>query len=201
MRGAPALEYNVKLIEDEIHIARVTLIRELARAGKLPKDDLMQSIRNKDLIKKGIIEENGITIDPLKDNAKYIQIPKVTFIGDAPQLEYVGPPALTKSMTVYTNHNFRNHKYRLVSCKKPYAFLDLETSEDMHNLYIFEYPSNKITIRGIFDNPVAVPGAYDDVNYPAPGDMKDTIIKRLADRYISEYKKANDFGYPMFRKA
>jgi hypothetical protein len=129
-----------------------------------------------------------------------IKIPPLSSVFGDKAIEFLGLVNMQESFAVYFSpDDIRNHKYRIKTNKRPFAWVDLASDKNgQQTIYFFNLgkfnPLKFVKLRAIFSHPSSVnsdnPNSL-DMEYPAPDYMQDAILDVLTEKYIRYYRQLN----------
>ena len=159
--GVSSSAFSIDQLKDEILLATTSIIVKLTAQGLLDINKLSQrvdgiSIECKDLSANCNVEAAV--------NAPHFVIPNINRAVQDP-IQFLGTMDGGLSIKVYYDRDYRYHKYRLATSKRPFAWVStVPNSIGLHDVFLFnmgKYNALKfISIDAIFDNP------YDLLNTP-----------------------------------
>ena len=194
---------SVEQLLEEIDLARADFAHKYALTPKLDPKFMMQEI---DILK---IECRNLSEDCFikspGEGVASVKVPKVMPIFGESGVQYLGLVNMQEAFAVYYHpEDIRNHKVRIRTSRRPYAWIDTAPdSNDMHTIYFFNLgPHNGlkyVKIRAIFEHPTRVhidnPNAA-DMEYPAPLHMQNAIIDALTEKYVRYFRQLNEVPVP-----
>jgi len=188
--------FSIEQLMDEIDLVRAELAHKYSTNFKLDKKYLIQELNNvkvecKNLSSDCFIDEPGADVPS-------ILIPRIMATFQDQAIEYLGLNNMQESFAVYFHpEDIRNHKVRIRTKKRPFAWVDLaNNSQDMMRIFFFNFglynPLKFIKVRAIFEHPTSLhisdPNAADN-EYPAPAYMQKMIIDELVEKYIRYFRQ------------
>lgn len=187
------LSMSIEQLEDEIVQERLTLIKEYALKGVLPKKDLLLSLN--------CIAVDCKDIEKCSPCSEYIdgtptahfEIPQIITDFDNLGIEFIGPPDRSMKYTVYTSLIAASkHKYRKRRADRPYVYIDVTPNEhNMYDVFIFNAPFiSKVSVVGVFKDlrQVEESGCCLDLanNFTF---LDSTVQQRLTEKKIRYYRQ------------
>lgn len=196
LRGAHAnMSLTVEQIEDEIVQTRLSIIKTLQEAGKLPGRDLMLSINCikidcKDIERCPICQKNKAGTPVM-----HFEIPQIVSDFGVDSVGYIGSPDRQNRFEVYTSIARWSiyHKYRRRGKDKPYVFIDTTPNENgMYDCFVFNAPLMKsITVVAIFKDlrQVEEMGCCDDDKVNNYCWIDDMIQQQIVQNKVNYYRQ------------
>lgn len=148
---------SVEQLEDEIVLARLSLIKQHALQGTLNTDDLMYAINCIPVDCKSLdrcpvcVQQNG---DCPEEEIPHFEIPQLVNEINVVNIKYIGSTDRQHPFFVYDSPlQLQNRRYRRRRPKKkPYVYLDrIPNAEGMLDGYIFNAPlMSSISVVGLF---------------------------------------------------
>lgn len=145
------LNFSIEQIEDELVEERTFCIFKYYKQNLLPVKDLSIALRCVQTdcasVDRCCLSEPSNEYDK---QALHFEIPAIVDIPGA--ITYIGSTDLSTEFKVYTNKNFKHHKYKTRGAKKPYVFIDTNVNKNgMMDCFIWNCPMlERITVSGIF---------------------------------------------------
>lgn len=190
------LSMNMEQLEDEIAQERLSIIKEYALKGTLPKKDLLLSLRCITVDCKDI--ENCTCYNKIKDfgggtPTAHFEIPQIITDFDNYGIEYIGTIDRESNFTVYTSLTAASkHKYRKRRAFKPYVYIDITPNENgMFDVFIFNAPFLRVvSVVGVFKDLRQVEESNCCLDLTQHFTFIDTLIQsRLTERKIKYYRQ------------
>lgn len=144
---------SIEQLEDDLAEMRLTVIKEYALKGLLPKNDLLMSI-NCIPVDCQNIERCSCGNSSIGTPTLHFEIPQLMTEFDG-GIEYIGSVDKQQSFVWYTNLNLlKYHKYKKRSQYKPYVYIDVTpNANNMFDCWVFGVPMlKKISVIGVFKN-------------------------------------------------
>lgn len=193
--------YSLEQIKKDIGLARASLILKDSKKGLLKPEHFVQKFENIDLTLTDF-PYTAITNSPNK--VWYAQMPRLAMTEGNQSLQYLGPTDFSKDFKRYYDFSYHAHKYKRVTSRAPYVFVDLAHDYEGHtDLYFFNLDGSglrKISARAIVADPVALMEADgifgEEEEFPAPQAIQDMIIDALTRKYITYYRQMNHNSEP-----
>jgi hypothetical protein len=190
--------YSLEQLHEEIDLTRGTFINKYINTSKLDPKFLVQEIDTLPIICRNLSEDCFIQ-DPA-GSVPSIKIPPLSSVFGDKAIEFLGLVNMQESFAVYFSpDDIRNHKYRIKTNKRPFAWVDLASDKNgQQTIYFFNLgkfnPLKFVKLRAIFSHPSSVnsdnPNSL-DMEYPAPDYMQDAILDVLTEKYIRYYRQLN----------
>jgi hypothetical protein len=190
--------FSLEQLLEEIDLSRDTFINKYIGTNKLDPKFLVQEIDTLPIICRNLSEDCFIK-DPSGD-VPSIKIPPISPVFGDKSIEFLGLVNMQESFAVYFHpDDIRNHKYRIKTNKRPFAWVDVASDKDgKHTIYFFNLgkfnPLKFVKLRAIFAHPTSVNSDNPnnlDMEYPAPGYMQDAIIDTLTEKYVRYFRQLN----------
>ena len=145
---------SIEQLEDDLAEMRLTVIKEFALKGLLPKNDLLMSINCIPVDCKNIERCTCNNSVDIGTPTLHFEIPQIMTEYDG-GIEYIGSVDKQIPFKWYTSINtMKYHKYRRKGKNKPYVYIDITPNE--HNLcdcWVFNTPIlKKVSVIGVFKN-------------------------------------------------
>ena len=187
--------FSIEQLLEEIDLQRADFAHKYAMTNKLDYKFLVQEIDILQIECRNMSEDCLISA-PHAD-VPSIKIPKIMPIFGDESIQYLGLVNMQEAFaTYYHPEDIRNHKVRIRTSRRPYAWVDTAPDEnDMHTIYFFNLgPHNGlkyVKLRAIFEHPTRVNLGPDaaDIEYPAPLHMQNSIIDVITDKYIRYFRQ------------
>lgn len=195
LNGATTTSFSMEQLKDEILLQAAASTVKLAMEGLFDISKLAQRI---DGIKVDYQDLSANCAVPSYTRARHFKIPNVNRVLENPVL-FLGTIDAKLSFKVYFDRDYRFHRHRIATARKPFAWISSTSDADgMHDVFLFnlgKYNSLEfISIDAIFDNP------YDLLNTPyyeqfsssefyAPLYLQKEIIDRLTQQYVNYYRQ------------
>lgn len=144
---------SIEQLEDDLAEMRLTVIKEYALKGLLPKNDLLMSINCIPVDCKNI-ERCTCGNSAVGTPTLHFEIPQLMTEFDG-GIEYIGSIDKQQSFVWYTNPNLlKYHKYKKRAQHKPYVYIDITPNENnMFDCWVFGVPLlKKVSVIGVFKN-------------------------------------------------
>lgn len=207
LNGISSASFSTAQLQDEILLATSAVIVKLSTQGLLDISKLTQRIDGirvecKDLSANCHVES--------EIEAPHFLIPNVNRAIPEP-IQYLGTIDGSMSFKVYYDRDYRFHKYRLATARKPFAWISTTPNEDgMHDVFLFnmgKYNGIKfVSIDAIFDSP------YDLLNTPyfeqfsnaefyAPSYVQSEVVDSITQKYVTYYRQLHYSPKPNTQQA
>jgi hypothetical protein len=180
--------FSLDQLLEEIDLVRADFVHKYSMTSKLDLKHLIQSTGNLEIVCRPLQETCGFSCGV--DEIPSVKVPKLmAALGDE-SIQYVGLSNMQEAFAVYMHpEDIRNHKVRIRTRQRPYAFWDTVTDdENMQTIYLF------ITVRSVFEHPTHILQGNPlnkDVDYPAPLHMQNAILDNLTEKYIRYHRQLN----------
>jgi hypothetical protein len=193
--------YSIEQIKKDVGLMRSSLIKKDSEKGKLQPEHFVQKFENIDLTLT-TFPYTATTDNPAK--VWYAQIPRLEMTVGNQSLPYIGPTDFSKNFKQYYDHSYQAHKYRRVTSRSPFTYVDLAHDYENHtDVYFFNIDGSglrKISARAIVADPIAVleaDGIFGaEEEFPAPQAIQDQIIDALTRKYITYYRQLRQGSQP-----
>lgn len=122
---------SMQQLEDDVVDERLQIIKEYSLKNLIPRNDLLMSIN--------CIETDCKSLDKCPCGTDisapeiHFQIPQIVNDFGKSAIEYIGSVDKKVPFTVYTNYNFKYHKFKRRGADKPFVFID--TTPNENNMY------------------------------------------------------------------
>lgn len=189
LKGAVAnIAVSQEQLEDEVVAERNTVLKEYLIKGVVSLNEVYSAIN--------CVETNCesmskcCSLPDIGQKAIHFEIPPILVMdGGGSTVKFIGSIDRKESYQVYTNTDYKYHKYRKRGANKPYVYLDTTiNSNGMIDGYIFNAPLVKmISVVAIFLDPRQLAQfsccADEDVVTDC-GLISNDIIHRLSQKYM-----------------
>jgi hypothetical protein len=189
LKGAVAnIAVSQEQLEDEVVAERNTVLKEYLIKGVVSLNEVYNAIN--------CVETNCesmskcCSLPDIGQKAIHFEIPPILVMdGGGSTVKFIGSIDRKESYQVYTNTDYKYHKYRKRGANKPYVYLDTTiNSNGMIDGYIFNAPLVKmISVVAIFLDPRQLAQfsccADEDVVTDC-GLISNDIIHRLSQKYM-----------------
>lgn len=119
---------SMQQLEDDVVDERLQIIKEYSLKNLIPRSDLLMSIN--------CIETDCKSLDKCPCGTDisapeiHFQIPQIVNDFGKSAIEYIGSVDKKVPFTVYTNYNFKYHKFKRRGADKPFVFIDTTPNEN-----------------------------------------------------------------------
>lgn len=181
---------SIEQLEDDIAEMRLTVIKEYALKGLIPRNDLLMSINCIAVDCKNI--ENcscGNTADGTP--TLHFEIPQLMTEFDG-GIEYIGSIDKQQPFVWYTSPNvMRYHKYRKRAKHRPYVYIDITPNENnLFDCWVFGAPIlKKVSVVGIFKNLNQLEGCCAELDINNLSFLDSEIKRRVTELKIKYYRQ------------
>ena len=195
LNGADTLPFSIEQLQKEILMGVPSVLLEFAAKGLVDLSRLTQRI---DGIK---IEEDDVSTECDVSTgacALHFEIPNINRFVDTP-IKFIGSMDSQISFKVYYDRDWRFHKYRLATAKKPFAWVSTRAnSNGLYDVFLFnlgKYSGLRyISIDALFDNPYDILKTeyyeqFASSDFFAPMIIKEAVIDKITNKYINFYRK------------
>ena len=191
--------FSIEQLMDEIDLMRADFAHKYAATQKLDPTYMVQE--PKELFKiicRNMSPDCGVL--GWGENVASIKIPRIMPLFGEQAVQYLGLNNMQEAFAVYFHpEDIRNHKVRIKTRHRPYAWLDTAPdSNDMQTIWFFnmgEYnPLQFVKLRAVFEHPSKVNADMPnhlDAEYPAPLHMQNAIIDALTEKYVRYFRQLN----------
>lgn len=144
---------SLEQLEDEVVEERMAVIKQYSMKNLIPRKDLFYSLN--------CIEINCDSLDkccerdPDDELVAHFEIPQIVNDFGERAIEFLGTTDKQIKFKVYTSPNFRFHKYKMRSKKRPFVYIDTTpNSHNYYDCYLFNAPMlERVSIVAIFKDP------------------------------------------------
>lgn len=184
------LNISIEQLEDAVVAERLQVIQEYSKRNLIPVKDLTYAIN---CIKLDCKSLDKCCSGDYSQSEQHFQIPQIINDFGDEGIVYIGTVDKQIPFKVYTNKNFRFHKFRMRRSKSPYVYID--TTPNADNLYdgwVFNAPMLEIiSVEAIFKDPrqVAEWGCCDLADSENFSAINNEVERRLTQKYLSYYKQ------------
>lgn len=187
------INMSLEQLEDEVVEERLSVIKDYSLRNRIPIKDLLYSLNCISVDCQSLDKCNCNGEDYSKPVAHF-EIPQIINDFGSDAIEFIGSTDKSIKFKVYTNPNFKYHKYKKRGANKPYVYID--TTPNKHNMYdgyIFNAPLlERLTVIAIFKDPRQVEQLtccdfkeQDNMSFLASEVKKRLIEKKL--RYYRQF--------------
>jgi len=195
LNGVDTLPFSIEQLEKEILMAVPGIILDLTTKGLIDMARLTQRI---DGIRLTVGDVSTACNVSAGECAPHFEIPNINRFVDEP-IVFIGNMDSSISFKIYYDRDFRFHKYRLATARKPYAWISTSAnSNGLYDIFLFnlgKYSSLKyVSIDAIFDNPYDLYKTpyfeqFASSSFYAPMIVQESVIAKLSQQYINYYRQ------------
>ena len=195
LNGISSTSFSIEQLKDEILLTTTAVIIKLTAQGLIDINKLTQRI---DGIRVECADLSGNCQVESEVEAPHFVIPNVNRAAQEP-IQYLGTVDGLMSFKVYYDRDYRFHKYRLATAKKPFAWVSTTANADgMHDVFLFnmgKYNELKfISIDALFDNPYDLLKTpyyeqFSSSEFYAPSYVQKEVIDTLTQQYVNYYRQ------------
>jgi len=195
LNGISNASFSLEQIEDEIISTTSTLLVTYIKQGVIDAERLGQRI---DGIRVECQDISSNCSVASYVNAPHFIIPDINRAMADP-IVYLGTMDNNLSIKVYYDRDFRYHKYRLATSKRPFAWVSsTPNKEGLYDVYLFNLGKYNnlqfISIDAIFDNPYDIYKTdyfdqFTQSEFYAPLFIQKEVITQLSNEYVNYYRK------------
>jgi len=191
---------------DEIDLVRADFVNKYAMGSKLNTKYLLQSLDNLEIKCTSLAYTDACDAFRFSNDAvPALEVPALLATPDDSAIEYLGLTNKQEKFAVYySTSDIINHKVRIRTAKKPFAWVDTTLNTNgMNTIYFFNMGSHNplkyVSLRAIFNHPSAVmlyDTGYEDREYAAPAHMQMAILDTVTEKYIRYYRQMHTVPQP-----
>ena len=195
LNGADTLPFSIEQLQKEILIAVPSVLLDLSSKGLVDLTRLTQRIDGIRLSEDDISSNCAVDAGSC---APHFEIPNINRSVAEP-ISFIGSMDSSISFKIYYDRDFRFHKYRLATARKPFAWISTKANTNgLFDVYLFnlgKYSRLKyISIDILLDNPYDLLNTpyYDQFSYSefyAPMVVQEAVIDKLSQKYINYYRQ------------
>ena len=188
LKGAVAnIAVSQEQLEDEVVAERNTVLKEYLIKGAVSLNEMYSAIECVEVNCESM--SKCCELSDVGQKAIHFEIPPILAMDGLPTVKFIGSIDRTVKYQVYTNNDYKYHKYRKRGADKPYVYLDTTiNSNGMIDGYIFNAPLVKmISVVAIFLDPrqlVQFSCCGDEDIVTDCGIISNDIIHRLSQKYM-----------------
>ena len=188
LKGAVAnIAVSQEQLEDEVVAERNTVLKEYLIKGAVSLNEMYSAIECVEVNCESM--SKCCELSDVGQKAIHFEIPPILAMDGLPTVKFIGSIDRTVKYQVYTNNDYKYHKYRKRGADKPYVFLDTTiNSNGMIDGYIFNAPLVKmISVVAIFLDPrqlVQFSCCGDEDIVTDCGIISNDIVHRLSQKYM-----------------
>ena len=195
LNGVDVTSFSMVQLEDEILMNAPGIILELSTKGIIDIGRLPQRIDGIKVAEKDLSANCTVEAESC---APHFEIPNINRAATEPIL-YLGTMDGSLSFKVYYDRDYRFHKYRLATSKKPFAWISSAVnSEGLYDVFLFNlgrYSNIQfLSMDILLDNPYDLLNTdyYDQFSaaeFYAPLIVQTAIIDKITQKYIGYYRQ------------
>ena len=188
LKGAVAnIAVSQEQLEDEVVAERNTVLKEYLIKGAVSLNEMYSAIECVEVNCESM--SKCCELSDVGQKAIHFEIPPILAMGGLPTVKFIGSIDRKVKYQVYTNNDYKYHKYRKRGADKPYVYLDTTiNSNGMIDGYIFNAPLVKmISVVAIFLDPrqlVQFSCCGDEDIVTDCGIISNDIVHRLSQKYM-----------------
>jgi hypothetical protein len=197
LNGIASTAFSTDQLRDEILQTTSSVLVEFAAQGLIDVSKLTQRI-------DGIrIECKDLSANCHVDSeieAPHFTIPNLNRMVAEP-ITYLGAVDASISFRVYFDRDFRFHKYRLATSRKPFAWISsTPNAVGLYDVYLFNMGKYNgmqfISIDALLDNPYDILktdyyAQFSASEFYAPQAVQSKVIDVLTQKYVNYYRQLN----------
>lgn len=202
LKGVDVTSFSIEQLEDEILLATPALLVQFASNGLINMAAINQRIDGVEIECKDLSSNCAVDSETC---APHFEIPTLNLSAATP-ITYLGTMDGAFTFKVYTDRDYRFHKYRLATAKSPYAWVSTTSNADgFFDVYLFnmgKYENLKfISITALFDNPYDLLSTdyyaqFSSSEYYAPYIIQSALIDSMTQKYIKYYRQLQQAPRP-----
>lgn len=193
--GASETTFSIEQLKDEIMTAASGAVARLAAQGVIQITELAQRLDGIAVATRDLSLECPVGSELC---APHFEIPNLNRAIDSPII-FLGSLDSKLSFKVYYNRDYRYHRYRLATSRKPFAWVS--SSKNVKGLYdVFLFNMGKyntikfLSMDVLLDNPydlLATPyyNQFAEAEFYAPLLVQEEIIDKLTQKYVNYYRQ------------
>lgn len=203
LKGVTAEAFSKDQIIQEIILESSALIEQAILARTLRVENIAQRIDGIELICTDI--SSNCEIDAQID-APRVFIPRLaTLLDKSSAIQYVGTMDNMNNFKVYSDEEYKYHKYNLATSKRPYVWLNTSGIDGKYSLHFFNlgnYSNLKfVSVSAVFENPYELLNTeyadqFKSSEFYAPAAIQTAVIATLTQRYVTYYRQLNAMNEP-----
>lgn len=149
----PTLNMSLEQLEDEIVEERLYIIKKYSLQNQLPVKDMIHSLNCIELDCESL--DKCCEADPDDKLFAHFEIPQIVNDFGEDSILYIGSTDKQIKFKVYTNLNFKYHKYKKVGKNRPFVYIDTTPNKNnAYDGYVFNAPMlERISITAVFKDP------------------------------------------------
>ena len=188
LKGAVAnIAVSQEQLEDEVVAERNTVLKEYLIKGAVSLNEMYSAIECVEVNCESM--SKCCELSDVGQKAIHFEIPPILAMDGLPTVKFIGSIDRKVKYQVYTNNDYKYHKYRKRGADKPYVYLDTTiNSNGMIDGYIFNAPLVKmISVVAIFLDPrqlVQFSCCGDEDIVTDCGIISNDIVHRLSQKYM-----------------
>jgi len=205
--GVSATAFSMSQLRDEILQTTSAVIIKLAAQGLIDLSVLSQKIDGIRLTCKDLSSNCDVKSEI---SGLHFTIPNLNRLAAEPIL-YLGSVESSLSFKVYYGREYRYHKYRLSTSKKPFAWVSSTPGPNgLYDVFLFNVSKYTnftfVSIDAIFDNPYDILktdyySQFMASEFYAPFAVQKEVIDTLTKQYVEYYRKLHQTPTPNTQQA
>jgi len=205
--GVGSTSFSMDQLKDEILLTSSTIIAKLSLQGLIEPGSLSQRIDGI-RIECADISSNCEVETDIK--VPHFTIPNLNRAVKNP-ISFLGSMESSLTFKVYFDRDYRYHKYRLATSKKPFAWVSTTAAGNgLFDVYLFntgKYNNmNFISIDANFDNPYDLLKTnyyeqFASAEFYAPFYIQSEVIDTLTQKYVNYYRQLHMTPKPNTQQA
>jgi hypothetical protein len=197
LNGIAVTSFSTDQLRDEILQTTSFVLVEFAAQGLVDVSKLTQQIDGIRVECKDLSSNCNVSSEV---EAPHFTLPNLNRMISDP-IAYIGASDGTISFKVYFDRDYRFHKYRLATSRKPFAWVS--STPNTYGLYdVFLFNLGKyngiqfISIDALFDNPYDILkteyyAQFSAAEFYAPQAVQAKVIDVLTQKYVNYYRQLN----------
>lgn len=205
--GIASTSFSVDQLKDEILQVTAFVIVEFTAQGVIDASRLAQRIDGIRVECKDLSANCHVASEV---DALHFVIPNLNRMVADPII-YLGAADGTIDFRVYFDRDYRFHKYRLATSKKPFAWVSsTPNTEDLYDVFLFNIGKYNgfqfISMDAIFDNPYDIQKTeyyeqFSSAEFYAPMAVQSKVIDILTQKYVNYYRQLHSPMKPNTQQA
>jgi hypothetical protein len=202
LNGVSSTSFSIEQLQDEIILNTATTLMTLTEKGLLDMSKIAQRVDGvrvecKDLSANCLVESEL--------SAPHFVIPNINRNIQDP-IVFLGSVDGSMSFKVYYDRDYRFHKHRLATARKPFAWVSTTANSDgLYDVFLFnlgKYNGIKfISMDAVFDNPGDLSRTpyfeqFYSAEFYAPLHVQDIVLDNITQKYVNYHRQLHMVAKP-----
>lgn len=193
--GISSTAFSMEQLYDEVILSASTSIAKLSAQGAIDIAALTQRVDGIRITCRDLSSNCSVESEI---SAPHFTIPNVNRLAKEP-ITFLGSLDAKLSFKVYYDRDYRFHKYRLATSRRPFAWVSSTANDTgMYDVFLFNMGSYDtiqfISMDAIFDNPYDLLKTdyfeqFNNAEFYAPNYIQREVIDTLTQQYVNYYRQ------------